>query len=91
VGGTSTNASVTVGDIAFYVILPPSLEIQISGTNVILAWPLSATGWVLEMTDDVGATNSWTAVADAPTVVNLQNVVTNGVSAQNRFYRLTKQ
>ena len=48
VGGTSTNAIVTISDIAFYVTLPPSLQIQLAGTNVLLTWPLSAAGYVLQ-------------------------------------------
>jgi hypothetical protein len=90
VGGTSTNASVTVSDIAFYVALPPSLQIQLAGTNVVMTWPLSAAGFVLETTDKLTTTNSWTTVTDTPAIVNLQCLVTNQISGAARFYRLKK-
>jgi pimeloyl-ACP methyl ester carboxylesterase len=90
VGGTSTNAIVTISDIAFYVTLPPPLQIQLAGTNVVVSWPFWAAGFVLESTDKLRATNSWTAVTNVPEVVNFQYTVTNQVSGGSRFYRLAK-
>ena len=51
VGGTSTNASVTVGGISFYGVVPPTLQAQAYGTNVVVTWPVSADGYVLETSD----------------------------------------
>jgi hypothetical protein len=90
VGGTSTNAIVTISDIAFYVTLPPSLHIQLAGTNVVVSWPFWAAGFVLETTDKLRATNSWTAVTNVPEVVNFQYTVTNQMSGGSRFYRLAQ-
>jgi uncharacterized repeat protein (TIGR03803 family) len=88
VGGTSTNASVTVSDIAFYVTLPPSLRIQLAGTNVVLTWPLSATGYVLQSANQVTPPVSWTTVTNVPVIVNFQYTVTNQISSGSRYYRL---
>jgi len=88
VGGTSTNASVMVSDIAFYVTLPPSLQIQMAGTNVVLTWPLSANGYVLQSANQLTPPVSWTTVANVPGIVNLQYTVTNQISSGSRFYRL---
>ena len=88
VGGTSTNASVTVSDIAFYVTLPPLLQIQMAGTNVVLTWPLSANGYVLQSANQLTPPVSWTTVTNVPTVVNLQFTVTNQISRGSVFYRL---
>jgi hypothetical protein len=66
----------------------PLLQAQISGTNFILSWPSSATGYALETTTNLGDPNSWTPVADAPALVNQQYEVTNPVSGGSRFYRL---
>jgi len=88
IGGTSTNAVLTVSDIAFYVTLPPTLQIQLSGTNVVVTWPLAAAGFVLETTDKLTTTNSWTTVTNVPGIVNFQYMVTNQISGTSRFYRL---
>jgi uncharacterized repeat protein (TIGR03803 family) len=89
-GGTSTNAIITISDIAFYVTLPPSLQIQLAGTNVVVSWPCSAAGYVLETTDKLRTTNSWTAVTNVPVIVNFQYTVTNQISGGSRFYRLAE-
>jgi pimeloyl-ACP methyl ester carboxylesterase len=88
VGGTSTNASVTVSDIAFYVTLPPSLQIQMAGTNVVLSWPLWAATYSLETTGTLWTTNSWMVVTNAPSIVNSQCTVTNQISGKSSYYRL---
>ena len=90
VGGTSTNASVTISDISFYVTLPPSLQIQTAGTNVVLTWPLSATGYVLQSANQLAPPIGWTTVTNEPVIVNFQYMVTNQISGSSRFYRLAK-
>lgn len=88
VGGTSTNAALTVSNFQFYVALPPALQIQLSGTNVVLTWPLSAAGHVLQTTDKLAPTNSWATVTNVPVIVDFQYTVTNQISGGSRFYRL---
>jgi hypothetical protein len=88
VGGTSTNAVLTVIDIAFYVTLPPSLQIQLAGTNVVLTWPLSAAGYVLQSANKLAPPVSWTTVTNVPVIVNFQYTITNQISNGSRFYRL---
>jgi hypothetical protein len=90
VGGTSTNAIVTISDIAFYVTLPPSLQIQLAGTNVVLTWPLSGAGFVLQSATKLAPPVSWTSVTNVPVIVDFQYTVTNQVSGGSRFYRLAK-
>jgi len=88
VGGTSTNASLTVSDIAFYVTLPPLLQIQTAGTNVVLTWPLSGAGYVLQSANKLAPPVSWTTVTNVPVIVNFQYTVTNQISSGSVFYRL---
>jgi hypothetical protein len=90
VGGTSTNAQLTVENLAFSISSPPSLQAQMSGGNLMLSWPLSAADYVLQTSTNLTDTNSWTAVPIVPAIVNLQNAVTNPVSDGARFYRLKK-
>lgn len=90
VGGTSTNTSLTVSGIRLYSVMPPLLQAQMSGNNFVLSWPLSASDYVLQTSTNLTDTNLWTAVANVPAIVNLQNAVTNPASDGARFYRLKK-
>jgi hypothetical protein len=66
----------------------PSMALQVLGTNAVITWPTSATGYNLQMSDDAGAPISWTTVTNVPTVVNSQNMVTNPIAGGVKFYRL---
>jgi hypothetical protein len=88
VGGTSTNAALTVSNFQFYVTLPPSLQIQLSGTNVVLTWPLSGAGYVLQSANRLTPPISWTTVTNVPVIVNFQYTVTNQIASGSVFYRL---
>ena len=90
IGGTSTNALLTVQNVAFYTTAPPSLQAEASGSGLKVSWPLTAQNFNLESTTNLAATNTWTAVTNVPSVVDLQNAVTNPISGGARFYRLKK-
>ncbi len=90
IGGTSTNAQLTVENLAFSISLPPSLQAQVSGSNLMLSWPMSAQNFSLQTTTNLADPNSWTTLPNVPAIVNLQNAVTNPVSDGARFYRLKK-
>lgn len=90
VGGTSTNASLTVGGISFYGMVPPSLQAQACGSNLVVTWPVSAEGYALETSTSLTGTNSWAPLTNVPAIVNFQNTVTNPITAGSRFYRLNK-
>ena len=87
VGGTSTNAQLTVENLAFSISSPPLLQAQPSGNNFVLTWPLSAADYTLENSTDLV---SWTTNTDVSAIVNLQNTITNSISGGARFYRLKK-
>jgi hypothetical protein len=89
-GGTSTNAALTASGFQFYVALPPSLQIQLAGTNVVLTWPFSAAGYVLQSANKLAPPTVWTTVTNVPGVVNFQYTVTNQISGGSRFYRLAE-
>jgi hypothetical protein len=90
VGGTSTNAQLTVMNLVFYGVVPPFLNAQASGDKLAITWPLSAGAYSLEASGNLVTTNSWTGVSNVPSVVELQNEVTNQISPGSRFYRLRK-
>jgi autotransporter-associated beta strand protein len=66
----------------------PNLTITRSGNNVILAWPLSATGWSLVKSATL-ATSTWVPVTepDIPNATHHQ-VTVNTASQQRMFFRL---
>jgi hypothetical protein len=88
VGGTSTNTQLTVENLVFSVSLPPSLQAQMNGGNLMLSWPMSAQNFSLQSTTNLADPNSWVTLTNVPAIVNLQNAITNPVSGGVRFYRL---
>jgi hypothetical protein len=77
-----------VCDFNLYVTLPPTLEVQLAGTDFIVSWPLSANSYTLETTTNLSPPNSWTIVTNVPSIVDFQYMVTNQISNAARFYRL---
>jgi hypothetical protein len=69
----------------------PSLTIAPSGTNVLVAWPLSADpGFVLQSATNIAPPSAWTTVTNAVTVSINQNIVSLAHSAAAMFFRLQK-
>ena len=91
VGGTSTNAQLTVENLTFTIPAAPSLQAQASGNNLMLSWPMSTQNFSLQTTTNLGDPNSWVTLTNVPAVLNFQNTVTNGISDRMRFYRLKSQ
>ena len=91
VGGTSTNAQLTLENLEFSVSLPPILQVQASGGNLVLSWPMSAQNFSLQTTTNLADPNSWTILTNPPAIINSQNAVTNPISDTVRFYWLIRQ
>jgi uncharacterized repeat protein (TIGR03803 family) len=68
---------------------PPSLSVQISGSELILTWPSNATGYSL-----LSATNlsfsGWSAVTNTPVIIDSFYTVTNATSSGQMFYYLSQ-
>lgn len=79
--GTVTSFAITTTTAA------PLLSINHAGTNVILAWPVSASGFTLESAVSL-TSPSWNTNLPAPVVSNTNYVVTNGISNALQFFRL---
>ena len=88
VGGTSTNAQLTVENLAFSISLPPSLQAQMTGGNLMLSWPLAAANFSLQTTTNLANPNSWVTLTNVPAILNLQSTITNPVIGNQGFYRL---
>jgi uncharacterized repeat protein (TIGR03803 family) len=87
--GGGTNGSGTV----FSILLTPAapqLAITRSGTNVLLTWPTAFTGYTLAFATNLTPATAWNTNLPKPVTISAQNVVTNGVSGMQRFYRLSQ-
>lgn len=68
----------------------PELRITRVGDQVVLGWPFSSPGFILETTDTLRVTN-WLPAVPQPVTLSGQNVVTNPAADSARFYRLRKE
>jgi uncharacterized repeat protein (TIGR02543 family) len=74
----------------FSLVSPPTLNITLSGDNVVLSWPTNGTaGFALESASNCTHPIVWTAEG-APTVVGNENRFTNSLTGNTRYYRLNK-
>ncbi|MBX3748059.1 MAG: hypothetical protein KF833_22350 [Verrucomicrobiae bacterium] len=67
----------------------PSLAIRREGDSVVLSWPASAEGFVLESTPSLSPA-TWTAVSETPTSAGGQSSVTIGAGSGTRYFRLRR-
>jgi len=88
VGSTSTNAELTIENLVFAVPTPPSLRVQLIGSDVVLSWPMATANVVLEISTNLADVNAWVALTNAPSIVGLQNTLTNTIEGGQGFYRL---
>ncbi len=70
-----------------YPALAPSLSIALSGTNVVITWPTSATSWPLQTAPVLGLPGNWNNLTTAPLFLNSAYVVTNSVGSTEQCYR----
>jgi pyruvate/2-oxoacid:ferredoxin oxidoreductase alpha subunit len=63
------------------------LRIFRSGTSVVAAWPVAASGFTLQSKTDLDAAN-WTDVAQTPVIVGSEKFITNSAPTGNQFFRL---
>ena len=69
--------------------LSPELSIVLSGTNVVLSWPVvSGNTWSLQTAPTLGLPVSWSNLTTAPFLLNSEYLLTNAVGAPVQFYRL---
>jgi uncharacterized repeat protein (TIGR03803 family) len=71
-------------------VTPPQLTITRTGTNVILTWPASASGFILQSATNLIPSATWNTVSPEPIVLNSLNTVTNSIAGVRMFYRLSQ-
>ena len=68
----------------------PVLAVSKAGSQAVVSWQGSLTGFRLQSATPLTATNSWSDVSNSPVLVQGRNTVTNEISGAHRFYRLIK-
>lgn len=66
------------------------LKMNQLGTNVVVTWPVYATGFILQSTTNLAPPAAWSAVLTTPGIVGTNNSVTNGFTGKQMFYRLSQ-
>jgi pimeloyl-ACP methyl ester carboxylesterase len=88
-GGSSTNATVTVDGLRFFAAVPPRLEFARSPEGLSLSWPISASDFTLETRNEVSGNGPWTPTSQATNVVNFRYTLSQPVTGPRAFYRLS--
>ena len=92
--GRSTVTVPATGKIVYYRLTetptPLRLVIARSGTNLVLSWPASATGYFLEQNSNLTQPYGWSLVGLPVSVTKGLNTVTIPLSEGMTFYRLTR-
>jgi Concanavalin A-like lectin/glucanases superfamily/Immunoglobulin domain/Immunoglobulin I-set domain len=84
-GGTASTQQVS----NFTFISYPGLTAQLTGpSTLLLSWPATIGGYVLQQTSDL-TTPNWQTVGNTVTQVNGQNQVSVSLAGGNKFFRLT--
>ena len=77
--------------IVFSFSLPlPQLTIALSGTNVVLRWPVNPAGFTLQSATNLISPTIWSQVSPLPVIADGQNAVTNPISGSQKLYRLSQ-
>jgi hypothetical protein len=69
---------------------PPSLSAELSGTNLIIAWPGSVTNFQLQQNPTL-LSNLWTATTNPVVLTNGQNQIIVPATNRQTFFRLQSQ
>ncbi len=67
---------------------PPKLQVAQSGASTIVTWPYEA-GYVLEAATNLDSA-AWSPVGEPQEIINNQNVITNQLASDARFFRLRR-
>jgi hypothetical protein len=76
-------------DIGAYELNPPVLAITRVGSNVLLSWSTSESGYKLQTNANIIAPTGWGLLPGTPAVVAGRYTVTNTAASGSRFYRLS--
>jgi sugar lactone lactonase YvrE len=70
---------------------PPMLRLKVASGRVMVCWPASTTGWILESRSDLSPKGNWAPVPTAPVIQGCNFVVTTTLQTPAAFFRLQHQ
>lgn len=70
------------------IVTPLSLNISLTGTNLLVAWPAAATNFLLQSSARLGPNQQWTPVPQTATTTGGRLTVTLPASGEQGFFRL---
>lgn len=88
--GSTTTDPFKVNNFASVKTIVQAIALSASrvGQNIVISWPASASGYVLESTPALGGAITWSTVSTPPQQVGDQLTVTLGVTNSGQFFRL---
>ena len=69
----------------------PPLRVSLNGNHVVLSWPASAAGFVVQETSSLSSSPTWNSVTNGWVAAGDQLFLTNAIEGASMFYRLKKQ
>ncbi len=69
----------------------PQLEVSLKASQVILTWPASAAGFVVQKTSSLFPNPTWNSVTNGWGVIGDRFFLTNAVEGESMFYRLKQE
>jgi uncharacterized repeat protein (TIGR03803 family) len=88
--GTTSGGGSGGNGVVFRLLLQPQLATMRSGTNFIVTWPTNWAGFTLQASTNLGSLAVWVTNSPPPVVVNGQNIATNPISGNQKFFRLSQ-
>jgi hypothetical protein len=88
-GSTNQISTSETNALAFEIFNLP-LSVTLTNSNIVIAWPVAPTGFQLQSAASLNPPVSWTAVTNAVTITNNQNVVSVAIGAGSQFFRLKR-
>ena len=67
---------------------PPGLEAKATNGGLLIRWPTTASSYILEQADGMGAAYPWSAFQGAPQISDGKFQVLVPVTAPQKFFRL---
>ncbi len=68
----------------------PALSIHVTGGNLVITWPDTATGYALASATNLGSSASWSIVTNIPVIVNGFYTVTVSTTGGQKYYSLAR-
>lgn len=89
--GQPPTGALSIRNIQFFIPPNPEVQLTLSGTELLVEWPLSAQGWTLESSGDPGPQN-WQPETDPPEDGDYFHTMTFDITddVPRAFFRLRK-